>query len=106
MARKVKTAFSGTSTGFGLRGGRRPFTFCINSVEIPTEGMNIDVTIASEVGSAGHLKVDLVGDFTSHLDVGELGRMYADDPIVQALLSYMVRAELLYAVIKAGRDDA
>lgn len=47
------------------------------------------------------MEFHLKGDTDAQLNIGELGRQYEDDPVVQQLLSYVVRAELLYVLEKS-----
>lgn len=51
------------------------------------------------------LNFELSGELDHHLNIGELGRQYEDDPIVQELLSYVVRAELLYVLEKSWLEQ-
>ena len=71
-----------------------------NGTEVPltVDKVTVEYEQGGDVDWVKQLDFWIKGETDVHLDVGELGRLYEDDPIVQRLLSYVVRAELLYVL--------
>ena len=67
-------------------------------VPLTVDKVTVDYEQKDGIDWVKQLDFWIKGESDLHLDIGELDRLYEDDPIVQRLLSYVVRAELLYVL--------
>lgn len=85
-----------------MRPGEK-YVLRVNGVELPAQSTEIVLTWQpGEITAAVDIKIDWLDGHGVEFE--ELRRIYADDPVVLALLGYVARSELILGITRITRD--